>query len=314
MRITILLAFLLLTPALLDAQEVAGYGPSATAEPPVRIRRSPATSPHTAPKTAKRRLDPVAPGDDGTFRPTVIVRRGTSQGSGTIIASLDDDTLVLTAAHVVRSDGPILVELHRYNLGLERRPKTEGRWPRRVPAELVGAEPSADVAIVRIRKMVALPYVAKLSEDDQEALPDDAILTSVGIDMGSKLSSWKTELVETASFQLNDSDVDRPFLITARTPEHGRSGGGLFTGEGRLVGVCVGHAEMIKGRRMGVFASIDSVHRILQEHDLVAVVDRSTAHREKIRRGRSDLSRQTRQSEASTLTPTEAKDPASARP
>ena len=40
--------------------------------------------------------------DDWTFRPTVVVRRGTSQGSGTIIASVDGETLVLTAAHVVR--------------------------------------------------------------------------------------------------------------------------------------------------------------------------------------------------------------------
>ena len=55
-----------------------------------------------------------------TYRPTVVVRRGTSQGSGTIIASVDGETLVLTAAHVVKAEGPILVELHRYNLGMER--------------------------------------------------------------------------------------------------------------------------------------------------------------------------------------------------
>jgi len=308
MRITIVLAFLLIAPGLLHAQDVA------TAEPAVRIRRSPAAPPRPAVRAGngrgKKRLDPVAPGDDDTFRPTVIVRRGTSQGSGTVIASVDDDSLVLTAAHVVRSEGPLLVELHRYNLGLERRANPAGRWPRRVPAELVGADASADVAIVRVRRMVALPYVAKLSEDDQDALPTDATLTSVGIDLGTKLSSWKTELVETASFHLNDSDDDRPFLITAKIPEHGRSGGGLFTGQGRLVGVCVGHAEMIQGRRMGVFASIDSVHRILREHDLTAVVDRSTARRDKLRRARSDLPNQA----SSSLTPTGSRAPAPARP
>jgi len=35
------------------------------------------------------RTSPVLPGDNMTLRPTVVVRRGTSQGSGTIIASID---------------------------------------------------------------------------------------------------------------------------------------------------------------------------------------------------------------------------------
>ena len=47
------------------------------------------------------------PWDDGTYRATVVVRRGTSQGSGTIIASVEGETLVLTAAHVVKAEGPI---------------------------------------------------------------------------------------------------------------------------------------------------------------------------------------------------------------
>ena len=65
------------------------------------------------------------PSDDWTYRPTVLVRRGTSQGSGTIIASVDRETLVLTAAHVVQGRDPIVVELHRFNLGVER--KAQGR-------------------------------------------------------------------------------------------------------------------------------------------------------------------------------------------
>ena len=299
MRNTIVLALacLLVASAPLPAQEVV------RPEPEIRIRRAPAASTGRAPRIDRSRkpLDPVAAGDDATFRPTVVVRRGTSQGSGTIVASVDGETLVLTASHVVKAEGPILVELHRYNLGLERRPNAPG-WPRRVPAELACDDPAGDVAIVRVAKMVALPYVAKLSDGDQDALPADAVLTSVGVDLGTKLSSWKTELVETASFQLNESEVDRPFLITAKTPEHGRSGGGLFTDQGRLVGVCVGHAEIIQGRRMGVFASIDTVHRILREHDLAVVVDRSMERHARTRRGPT-----------SAVTPTRSRAPAPAR-
>jgi S1-C subfamily serine protease len=307
MRTTILLALLLIAPACVLAQEAAPSG-AQEADSAVRIRRSPASPPRAASRPAKKRLDPVMPGDDETFRPTVVVRRGTSQGSGTIVASLDGDTLVLTAAHVMRSEGPILVELHTYNLGLERRSNLAGRWPRRIPAEVVATDDAADLAVVRVREMVALPYVATLHEDGQDALPDDSTLTSVGIDLGAKLSSWKTALVEIASFQLNENSVDRPFLITERTPEHGRSGGGLFDERGRLVGVCVGHAEMIEGRRMGVFSSIDSVRRILREHDLAAVVDRSTARRNSSRHARTDARRRARRPSSPELTPTRAKD------
>ena len=48
------------------------------------------------------------PWDNETYRPTVVVRRGTSQGSGTIIASIDGETLVFTASHVVKDEGPDL--------------------------------------------------------------------------------------------------------------------------------------------------------------------------------------------------------------
>jgi S1-C subfamily serine protease len=225
----------------------------------------------------------VLESDNLTFRPTVLIRRGTSQGSGTIIASLDGETLVLTASHVIRGVGPIHVELHRYNLGIERASTADGKWPRQVPAEAVAADPAADMAILRVRNMVALPYVARLgSSDDQPETNED--LTSVGIDLGSKLSSWRTRLVETLWFELNDSGGDRPFLVTAKIPEHGRSGGGLFDKDGRLVGVCIGHAELVKGRRMGVFSSIESARQLLREHELTSVIDRSEARRARLTR------------------------------
>ncbi|MGE5756573.1 MAG: trypsin-like peptidase domain-containing protein, partial [Planctomycetaceae bacterium] len=90
------------------------------------------------------------PADDQTFRPTVLIRKGPAQGSGTVIASVANETLILTAAHVVRGPGPLRVELHRYNLGRERAEDGEG-WPLSVPAEVAATDPPADVAVVRIR-------------------------------------------------------------------------------------------------------------------------------------------------------------------
>lgn len=233
-----------------------------------------------------------------------MVRRGTSQGTGTIIASVDGETLILTAAHVVRGRDRLVIELHRYNLGVERR-AGDGKWPRVVPAEVVASDPSADVAIIRVNKMVALPYVARMLDgDNQGELKARSPVRSLGIEQGAKLSSWDSVLVETAQIQLDDHDEDRPFLITARIPKHGRSGGGLFTADGRLIGVCVGHAEMVKGRRMGVFSSIANARRLILKHDLAAVVARSSA-RQSARRGTASAQIERR---SPTLTPTEARD------
>lgn len=262
-----LIAALAATLPLTGANRLGGW---AAAAPPAGGRPS-------VPSSRSAGRDAVLPGDDWTFRPTVMVRRGTSQGTGTVIASVDGETLVLTAAHVVRGRDPLIIELHRYNLGLENR-DAPGPWPRVIPAQVAASDPTADVAILRVRKMEALPYVARILDSGKDGAPEEwSSVTSVGIDLGSRLSSWNSVLVETARIKLGESDQTRPFLITARTPEHGRSGGGLFTAEGRLIGVCVGHAEMVKGRRMGVFSSIDNARRLIRENDLTAVLARSSA-------------------------------------
>ena len=224
-----------------------------------------------APEPARAK---AVPSDDWTFRPTVVVRRGTSQGSGTIIASVEGETLVLTAAHVVQEQGPITVELHRYNLGLERMAPAPGAWPRPVTASVAATDPAADLAILRIEDIAALPYVARLAPGFQDPA-SDSLVTSIGIDLGTRLSSWSTRLVEILWFELNDSRDERPFFITDRVPEHGRSGGGLFLPNGDLVGVCVGHAELVRGERMGVFASRESIRQLLRDDRLAAIVARS---------------------------------------
>jgi S1-C subfamily serine protease len=260
--------------------------------------------------------NPSLPEDDRTFRPTVVVRRGASQGSGTVIASVPGETLVLTAAHVVTGEGGSpSVEVHRYNMGVERALPARG-WPVVLQAEVAAADPAADIAVLRVRGRAELPFVATLAPVGDEPRRG-AVVTSVGIDAGAHLRSWRTRVRETAwfvmapagpeaddrdragdavasgargSFHLRgrtdrrpDEDLDdpeRPFLITARAPEMGRSGGGLFSEAGALVGVCVGRIESERGReRAGVFASGESVRRLLLEHELDAVVARFEALR-----------------------------------
>jgi S1-C subfamily serine protease len=170
----------------------------------------------------------------------------------------------------------------------------------------VATDPAADIAVLRLRNMVALPYVARLgSEDDQPRTTTD--VTSVGIDMGSKLSSWRTRLVDIFWFELDDSGDERPFLVTARIPEHGRSGGGLFDADGTLVGVCVGHAPMVQGKRMGVFSSVESVRELLRKQELASVVSRSDARHPRLGRNSSSTVRHLGRPTRSGVTSTEAR-------
>jgi Trypsin-like peptidase domain len=282
---------------------------ASVAGPPQSVSRSPSGGPArvAAPRrpadVSGLRRTPV-PWDDRTYRPTVVVRRGTSQGSGTIIASVDGETLVLTASHVVKAEGPIFVELHRYNLRLEGRAAAPGAWPRVISAGLAAVDTAADLAILRIEKMTALPYVARFTHKNDEP-PPNSVVTSIGIDLGKKLTHWNSRLVETLTFELNDSGSARPFLITEKIPEHGRSGGGLFLTNGDLVGVCVGHSELVKGKRMGVFAAGVSIRRLLEEHQLTAVILRSELRIVGLRKERAPATRESAATNpSSTVTPT----------
>ncbi|MFO0957775.1 MAG: serine protease [Isosphaeraceae bacterium] len=238
--------------------------PSARAQDPVRATRylSPARS---------------TPAANHTFRPTVKIRRGLSSGTGTLIAARPGESLILTAAHVVQGDGSVEIELHRYNLGVEANLPGVG-WPKSYPGEVVVADPEADVALVRLKGLVALPFLASLVSTDEEPRPGQHV-TSVGIDQGMKLQSWESRVRGVVRLNRNgEPDVNaRPYLITEKAPEHGRSGGGLFRDDGLLIGVCVGRIEFEGHRAIGLFASTASIRRLLDEPNAAAALRRFPA-------------------------------------
>lgn len=223
------------------------------------------------------------PADNGTFRPTVKLRRGLASGTGTLIAARPDESLILTAAHVVQGEGALTVELHRYNLGVEANLPGAG-WPKALPGEIVAADPEADVALVRLKGLTTLPYLATLVSSDEEPRPGQRV-TSVGIDLGQKLLGWESRIRGIVQLNRDGEAADdaRPYLVTEKAPEHGRSGGGLFQADGTLVGVCVGRVEFAGNRAVGLFASTASIHRLLAEPRAAAAIRRFPALVESLR-------------------------------
>lgn len=198
-------------------------------------------------------------------RATVQLRNGNGRGSGTVVASVAGETLVLTATHVVRGATGLKVEIHRHNLGFAVGSLTEGGgWPRLLDATIVAADADTDVALVRVRGMVALPYAARLDPSAAEPAKGE-VLTSVGIDRTLHLTLWKTAVEGSARIDLEKGGGPRRFTVTLRAPEHGRSGGGLFRDDGTVVGVCTGQLRAGTGPRNGAFASVESIRDLLRK-------------------------------------------------
>jgi hypothetical protein len=170
---------------------------------------------------------------------------------------------------VVRDASAVQIELHRHNFGGSTTGLTEGGgWPRLVPAKVVAADPAADVALLRITGMVALPHVARFDPGANDPAAGD-VLTSVGIDRTLFLTRWRTTVRGTAMVDIGQGGGPRRFLVVTHYPEHGRSGGGLFRGDGALVGVCVGQLTLRSGEpKVGIFASTESIHHLLRENGL----------------------------------------------
>jgi S1-C subfamily serine protease len=215
--------------------------------------------------------DEPARGPD-VVRPTVQLRHGNKTGSGTVIASVPGETWILTAAHVVEQASDLKVELHRFNFGSRLTGLTEGGgWPRLVPAAVVVAEPDTDVALVRIKGMKALPFVAHLDPDAGEPTPGE-VMTSVGIDRGLHLNSWRTTIEGAGKIDLGKGGGARLFTVTSHPPDHGRSGGGLYRADGAVVGVCTGFFEHKPGQRVGAFAAMASIRQLVRTQSLEKLV------------------------------------------
>lgn len=231
--------------------------------------------------------DQLTPQQLNIIRATVVIKGGPNRGSGTIIASVKGETLILTAWHVVSGQDQPVVALHRYNLGLERTARAPGRWPQEHPATVVASDKDCDLAVLRIKGLRTLPHVATLEQNGYGPLRGQKV-ASVGITGGIDLSYWESAVVGRAAIDLGRGGGRRLFLITVKPPEPGRSGGGLYREDGALVGVTVGQIRTpsAKGEVWGVFSGARDVNELLAGANLDALVSRSA--RESGRHNRKD--------------------------
>ena len=167
------------------------------------------------------------------------------KGSGVIISP---DGLVLTNNHVVAGARDITVTLH------------DGR---KLPATLVGADPSTDVAVVKVDAKAVLP-AARIGSS--QSLPIGSWLMAVGNPHG--LEETVTVGILSGKGRVIGAGLYDDFLQTDAAINPGNSGGGLFNSEGELVGI----NTAVAGQGIGFAIPIEMAQKVatdLQAHGKV---------------------------------------------
>lgn len=175
-------------------------------------------------------------------------RDGHSCGSGTIIDSRDGEALVLTCGHLFRDSqgkGQITVDL--FNSGT----------PETVAGRLISYDLDRDVGLVAIR--TPRPVVAARLAPPGYRLGVGQAVASVGCNNGEPPTVRHSQVT-----RLNVQNS----VVVAGQPIEGRSGGGLFSAEGYVVGIC--YAADPRDQE-GFFAALTSIHSELDRDKLAFI-------------------------------------------
>ncbi len=206
------------------------------------------------------------------FRATVRLRvedpEGISHGTGTIIDVRDGHALVLTCGHIFRESagkGEISVD---YGFG-DSAQRSRGR--------LIQCDwDEKDVALVTmsIKKSIQPVPLAPASLQFQRG--ERAF--SVGCSHGKDPTIKECQIKRVAMYGLanSKSNVRAKKIDTTVRPVDGRSGGGLFTTDGRLIGVCNAAATEIDE---GIYSALENVYWQLKQARLTHIGSNSTNSR-----------------------------------
>ena len=172
-----------------------------------------------------------------TVRIRVQIGNFAEYGSGTVVQRAGSTGLVVTCAHIF--DGPdATIQVTLFN----------GK-KRTLAGQLLAENKSWDVALVRVEN---------IGECKPIPLADAPVATGqlvfvAGCDEGGLPNCWDTEVTAVNRF------YGRPNLEVAAIPEDGRSGGGVFSRDLRLLGVCNGVNTL---EFQGLYAGVDSVYEL----------------------------------------------------
>lgn len=188
---------------------------------------------------------------EATVRLRVEDPNGQSFGSGTIVDVHGSEALILTCGHIFRDSegkGRIHVEL----CGAGSASPVRG--------ELIECDLDRDVALVAIQ--TSTPVRAVRVAGPAHEVAKGQPLFSMGCNRGAEPTVMRGSLRSINQYLGPEN------LVVEGEPMDGRSGGGLFTYDGYLVGVC---NAADPERKEGIYAAYPSIHKHLDKANLAFI-------------------------------------------
>ncbi len=209
---------------------------------------------------------PIGQAESKAMQATVRLKveddEGISFASGTIIHCQNGECLVLTCGHVFRESGG------RGEISVDMGFQSEQM--RTFPGRLVSYETgSKDIALVVVQTGFDVPAV-RVAPVAFPVSTSDQVFT-LGCDQGRDATIRRTRIKRQAMYSSKETPNDKAkkYDIYGR-PVDGRSGGGLFTAGGQLIGVCNAAAVEVDE---GVYTSLENIYWQLAKVNLPHLFD-----------------------------------------
>ncbi|HEV3164170.1 MAG TPA: thioredoxin domain-containing protein [Isosphaeraceae bacterium] len=209
-------------------------------------------------------------------------------GSGTIVYSSPEESIVLTCAHIFKLEGvrnqprpdrfPRQIMVDLFDGKLQGQSPAMVHKAATVEGRAVDYDFDTDVGLIRIRPGRRLPASRVVPPNWKPKKGMEMI--AMGCPEGNDATAWTTWVVNPYT-TMRVGGGGRPYeaIECVHAPKQGRSGGGLYTTSGFVAGVC-DFAEPAGNH--GLYATPHSIYRMLDRHKLTLVYEPNTARPESV--------------------------------
>jgi hypothetical protein len=189
---------------------------------------------------------------------SVKVSSGGGSGSGTICGYDSEFAYVISCGHLWDGDKPYSkITAHKAKIFTWYQNSIKLSEPKSYDAEILfwSNQRGYDVSLLRFKPDWIPDYFPIASEFKPK---ENMSLNSMGCDGGKEVARYEVKIQE-----FNGTDL----VTIMNSPRPGRSGGGLLTEDGELVGVCWGTSDTVSGDGIGFFTKIQSIKEVFVKNE-----------------------------------------------